>query len=323
MPAKNRTSVIRAPRFGTKHQVRLSVTQPGASQSRFSMVTAKDVSTGGLGVLYKGYVHPGSKCEVQLITLYGSWLNVTGTVVRCRYVDQAYHEIGICFDSEIDVTLISPDANERHILFASNDEFMWQLVSAWLNKANSSQKQVNSKEDLFSALMNPVDLLIIDESFEEQSGLELISEIRRNGFFGFLVGMQNNNENNTAVLDAGADQAVTKPLSNEAVQDLLNASRVEPTVSSLSTDPSTQDVLERCIQIMNSLVIDAAEALRVERVEDLLEVTNKIGAVSGACGFEDIKETAAWVSERSVDQEIEKISTDFARLARLISAASA
>ena len=324
MPAAKRTNILRPPRFATKHQARVRMTQPGSTSARSAMVTPKNVSTSGICVLYRGYVHPGANCEVELITLYGSWLQVTGKVVRCRYVEDGMHEIGIKFDHEIDVTLICPDATERKVVVATSDDFLWELTSAWLRQGNSNQSRAVNEEELSSALENAVDLLLIDEVFGEAGGPEIARTTRCNGYFGYMVGLHgaSRGETKQSYYDSGADEACEKPLSRESVERLLEASRVEPTVSSLSSDPGSRDVLERCITMLNALVFDAAEALRVEKVDDLLDVANRIGTVAGACGFEEIHHLAADVEGRCAEKTVELASAEFARLARLISAAS-
>lgn len=324
MSAARRTCILRPPRFATKHQARVRLTQPGATTARSSMVTPKDVSTSGICLLYRGYVHPGASCEVELITLYGSWLKIGGRVVRCRYVEDGLHEIGIQFESEIDVTLVCPEATERAVVIATQDEFLWELASTWLTQSNANRSRVADVEQLVISLENPVDLLIIDGTFGDPDGTEVARFVRRNGYFGYMVGLHEAGQDALAeaYLDAGADQAIEKPLSRNVTESMLEASRVEPTVSTLASETGARDILERCISMLNASVFDVAEALRVERLDDVLSVTERISSAAGACGFEEINELAKDVTVRCADKSIEQAAAEFSKLARLISAAS-
>lgn len=62
-----------------------------------------DVSPDGIGLLYGGYMHSGTRCLVTMINQRRYGLSVKGTIVRCRHVRGNIHEIGIKFDQQVDL----------------------------------------------------------------------------------------------------------------------------------------------------------------------------------------------------------------------------
>lgn len=312
------------PCFTTKHQVRIRFTQSGANAGRPAMVTPKEVCTSGICVFYRGYIHPGTSCEVELITLYGSWLQVDGKVIRCRYVEEGMHQIGIKFESEIDVTLICPDATEQKVVVATHDDFLWELASAWLSHGNAHPSRVATMDEFNTTLESKVDLLIIDDSFGDPNGVTVAQKARRYGYFGYLVGLhrEGNDDLASEFISAGADQVTVKPLSRKEAERLLESSRVEPTVSTWATEPGAHVILKRCISMLNTMVLEAGEAFRSGKMEAVVSVIERIRSTAGAGGFEEIEFIADEVAERCSEQAIEQVGAEFAKVARLISAAS-
>lgn len=93
----------RAPRFAYRHaRLPMIVLQPGGGTTPM-IVTSRNLSTSGVGILSEGFLHRGSKCVVALITLSGQNASVPGTVVHCRHIRGRVHEVGIQFDAAIDI----------------------------------------------------------------------------------------------------------------------------------------------------------------------------------------------------------------------------
>jgi len=74
----------------------------------------RNLSKGGLSFLHGGFVYPGTRCMVQLITTLGASDDVLGTVVSCRYIESMIHEVSIRFDREIDPSVYGTSASCKH-----------------------------------------------------------------------------------------------------------------------------------------------------------------------------------------------------------------
>jgi CheY-like chemotaxis protein len=325
MPAAANTCTIRAPRYASKHQARICFTQPGSNTPRRCMVSIKDISASGIGVYYRNYLHPGTRCEAELITLYGSWLTVRGTVARCRYVDSGMHEIGIILTEDIDIGLVCPDANVRQIVVLTEDDILWELASTWLGQSSTHTSRVVTEEDYNAAIAQPVDVVLIDETLSQLTGPELVSQIRQGGFMGHVIGLtkSGNDQLHTGFMRSGCDLVIEKPLTNQAVEQLLQETQVERTVSVLAEDPAMADVLTRCVGMLENLVINVTESIRAKQLQDVMNTAYRIHAVSEGCGFLEISGAVECFIKQSGDCTPERLCAEFGRVARLISVVSA
>jgi hypothetical protein len=84
--------------------VKLSLEHPGHSHSVFSVWT-RNLSKGGVSVLLGTFVHPGSRCEVQLPCVDGQVQPLLGVVRWSRLIEGVIHESGIEFEDELKLEL--------------------------------------------------------------------------------------------------------------------------------------------------------------------------------------------------------------------------
>lgn len=68
-----------------------------------SRVMPCDLSAGGLGFYHLGPIAVRTRCVVKLPTLSGDPDLVEGLVVRCRYLCNRFHRVGVSFVELIDV----------------------------------------------------------------------------------------------------------------------------------------------------------------------------------------------------------------------------
>ncbi len=85
--------------------VHIEMTQPGGIAATF-VVRPVDLCDDGIGFLHGGYVHPGTKAKVHLVTSDGEIVAVHGKVVHCRCLHGRIHFVGLQFDKLIDANLI-------------------------------------------------------------------------------------------------------------------------------------------------------------------------------------------------------------------------
>ncbi len=68
-----------------------------------SRVMPCDLSAGGLGFYHLGPIGLHTRCVIKLPTLGGDPDLVEGTVVRCRYLCNRFHRIGVSFTDPIEL----------------------------------------------------------------------------------------------------------------------------------------------------------------------------------------------------------------------------
>lgn len=79
------------------------LTHPGGGEVHVRAVV-RDVSKTGMGMLYGGFLHRGTRAAVRFVAEDRSPLIVQGaTVVRCVHVRGPVHDVGMKFDAELPV----------------------------------------------------------------------------------------------------------------------------------------------------------------------------------------------------------------------------
>ena len=81
--------------------IHVTFSHPGGVNAK-CLVTARNLSVGGLGFLHGGFVHTDTPVSLQLPTIFGDTRVVNGTVRSCRHVSGKVHEIGVKFTKDID-----------------------------------------------------------------------------------------------------------------------------------------------------------------------------------------------------------------------------
>lgn len=87
----------------TNISIEVVLTHPGGGEVHVRAVV-KDVSKTGLGMLYGGFLHHGTRVAVRFVGDDRHALIVQGAkVVRCVHVQGPVHDIGMKFDAEVPV----------------------------------------------------------------------------------------------------------------------------------------------------------------------------------------------------------------------------
>jgi CheY-like chemotaxis protein len=89
--------------------LKLHVEQPGGTST--VVVAGRNLSTGGMCVLHRSYLHVGTECRVDLPLIEGGTKSVRGKVVRCTHREGVIHDVGIKFVEK--VTLNDHDRLEQ------------------------------------------------------------------------------------------------------------------------------------------------------------------------------------------------------------------
>lgn len=82
--------------------IRIDLTHPGGSPAKY-LVRPNDLSAGGMSFLHGQFLYPGTVVEVELTDIDGETIFTPGEIVYCRLLRGMTHEVGIRFDSKIDL----------------------------------------------------------------------------------------------------------------------------------------------------------------------------------------------------------------------------
>jgi hypothetical protein len=93
----------RARRVPFEHRVSIRIEHPGASVVSFE-VQARDLSSSGLRVQHMNYIYPNSPATISFVRGKKVLVAAAGHVVRCDYIGNRQHDVGISFDRPLDAS---------------------------------------------------------------------------------------------------------------------------------------------------------------------------------------------------------------------------
>lgn len=86
------------------------------------LVAPRDLSSSGMSLLTGMFIHPGTPCVVTLRSLNSEQLRIKAVIKRCRFVTLRLHELGIRFDSEVDLARFVVKPGDGDVQWVRSDE---------------------------------------------------------------------------------------------------------------------------------------------------------------------------------------------------------
>lgn len=270
--------------------------QPGSSIVVPYVVASRNISDRGLAFLHGGFVHLGTRCMAQLITTYGTWDDVHGEVVSCRYQQGNIHEVSIKFDREIDPSVFSATAIHSRVLLAEDDPATARLALFHLEQLNADVDHVaNGQLAVEKAGQHAYDLILMDMEMPVLDGFGAARALRDRGYSGTIVAATalTQPDDQQRCLDAGCNRYIAKPLHREALSELLTSLREEPLFSSFYNDTSMVEIINAFVEELSSKVRALEEAVAKEDMAGVQKLVRILKGEGSGYGFDAITDAAA------------------------------
>ncbi|HPF41416.1 MAG TPA: response regulator [Phycisphaerae bacterium] len=264
------------------------------------IVTPRDISNTGIGILHGAFLYPGACCLMQLITLHGTWRNAPARIVRCDYIANGVHDVGIEFLEPIDASEYCAEAAPCRVLIVDDNPAIIKLGKALLGSMNADIDSATSGEGAIELASKRVyDAILMDMDMPIIDGFETVKRLRAAGYSGRIVaatGMTQPGDREKC-LDAGCDGYIPKPLAREQLIALIKSLRQEPLLSSLSDDRTMAPLIEEFVQNLPTQIRAIEAAYAREDNDSLQTACRNLKGEAGAFGFEPIGDLAARLEE--------------------------
>ena len=273
----------------------LNIQQPGSSSMDSFIVHTRNLSARGMSFLHGGFVHIGSKCLVQLITTHGSWSDIKGVVMNCRYIEQGVHEVCMMFDSEIEPADFCTAAVTYRILLAEDDEAVARLSTHHLGMLNAEVDRAKDGEEAVNMATNAAyDGILMDLDMPVKDGLTAVRELREKGYTGRIVAVtaKSDPEIHETCIRAGCNQFVAKPIDANTFSKVLKGLAMEPLVSTYQDDPGMHELIRSFVETIPSQLRSLEEAMLASTMTDIEANARKMKDAAGGYGFETIAAAA-------------------------------
>lgn len=305
----------------------MQMQQPGFATPISYQVPTRDMSAQGMTFLHGGFVHPGTRCMVQLITRYGTWNNVNADTRLCRYVQANVHEIVIHFDQEVDPAIYCADAVQSHALVVEDDPLMARLARFYLEKLNAAVDHAeNGKIALEFVNKNTYDVILLDMIMPVMDGFEVVRTLRGKGFSGIIAAVTGLTKpgDREKCLEAGCDLYFAKPLTESDFITLLGSIRAEPLFSNFHDDLSMRPLIHEFVAELPAGLRALEQAMVDQDVATLEVLARKFKGEGAGYGFDIITEVASKIERGLIDDaRLDAVREDVQLLMKLCSQARA
>lgn len=299
----------------------LHMQQPGSTITVPYLVPTRNISECGLSVLHGGFVHNATRCVVQLITTYGTWDDVPGSVLSCRYIEANIHEVSLQFDRRIDPSIYCTAAVHSRVLLVEDDPAVARLVTFYLKQMNAGVELAeNGRIAVEKAMRSAFDLILMDMEMPVMDGFAAVRQLRAKGYTGTIIAATalTQSGDTQRCLDAGCDRYIAKPHKPEVLAGILQSLRDEPLISTLYNDSSMTEMIDTYVREL-PLKVRAIEETMVENDAKRLEtVIRSLKAEGASYGFSVITEAAEEIETALINGvEIKTIKKETTALLKL------
>lgn len=281
-------------RYRMKNVV-VQMQQPGAGNPVQFSVPTRDLSAMGLSFLHGGFVHPGTKCVVQLITSHGTWNDTKGKVTNSRHVEGSTHLVAMTFDTPIDPSVYCAEAAHSRVLLVEDDPSFARLSTFHLEHLNADVDHAeNGQQAVELCLKSPYDVVLMDIEMPVLNGIDAVKQLRSHGYLGMIVAMTalTQPEDQQRCLEAGCDRYLSKPFTRDDLARLIQSLRDEPLFSSFAEDPEMAELINGFVMALPAQIRALEAATVAADTQNLVNLTRHIKASGSSYGFEVLTETA-------------------------------
>ncbi len=279
---------------------------PGTAGPTPYLVPTRDISASGLSFLHGGFVYPGTRCVVQLISTHGAWENATATIVRCDYIEEMVHEVGVKFDSMIDPGQYCTLANKVRILLAEDDPSITRLATLLLTKLNAEVDHAENGEVAVSkAMASMYDAIMMDVEMPVLDGIGAVTQLREKGYSGMIIAATGltRAEDKQRCLEAGCDRFIGKPYTSDSLGTMIESLQQEPLISSLAQDESMLELIDAFVTELPQKLRDVEEAFAQTDNPKLEQLCRSLKSDAGSHGFDPISVCASSIETALIENK--------------------
>ncbi len=205
---------------------------PSVGETVTFQVASRNLSCGGIGILHRAYVHPGTPCRILLPHPDRGYTPVSATTVRCRHCVGVIHEVGLVFDEYLSVRefvsvdpfedcfsleRVDSDKLEGRVLLATDSSMDRKLLEHYLRQTRLRIRSVESVERAMESSLDECDILLCDSRMENGKGMKLVQYVRECHPDLPVVALVGSTtpEVRSQLVSSGADAFLVKPITQQ------------------------------------------------------------------------------------------------------------
>lgn len=295
----------------------IEIVQPGGGRTSVR-VASRNLSRSGLGFLHSSYLHVGTPIIIALDHSRTGPTNVRGTVVRCRHVTRHIHEVGVKFESTINLrdyvqldTLsqsfscenVDPAQLKGSVLIVAEYKIEIACIQSLLSETAMAFLSAQSMAQAIIESRGGVDIIICDYQFENGTGLDFLKLACESGLRCpvIIMSADRSPEARNTIRKANADGFLAKPLEKETLLRalaeflLVTGERTDSAASLYSTLPATSPMRALADDFVDDLRIMGEELDKCVESKDVAGIRKRCLRIAGpapSLGFESLAKLA-------------------------------
>lgn len=301
-------------RWRYRDRMIVAVRQGGSVQSFFT--APRNISNSGIGFLHGGYIHVGSPVAVSTRDLHGQLRTLKGRVVRCVHVQGRLHEVGAKFTEPINPKDFVPPGDEPcfnvervdvanlygRVLVVDDVRADQRLLAFHFRGSQLDLTYAADAASTVAILDNSFDLVFLDTTLPDKSGLETLVELRMRGYAGPVIAVlpSDDRDMRARLLRAGANEVVSKPLDpdllRQAAAEFLIAGGCDAETTLLYSsinDPRMRELIEMYVVDCKRAAEEIADYVEAGDFAGVRRAVEQLVGSAAAHGFSAIDRLAA------------------------------
>jgi CheY-like chemotaxis protein len=276
-------------------------------------MACRNISSGGMSLLHRAFIHQGSSIRVCLKKLSGEIVGVDGTVVHSRHVRGTTHEIGVHFDNPIDpreflslsafattfmIEHVEPDDLKGVVLAIDDSDADLRLLQHFLQGTQIRFRTAEDFDEGLKLAAEGCDLILLDYHLnDDHTGTEFIERLRQSGLDTPVLMTTSDTQVTKGLLNTPADAILAKPIARELLHRALAQFMLygSPSVAKKSTLPEghpNASFIPDFIADLNEIAVQLEESIKTEDYQSCNDLCLRIADTGPTLGFQALADSA-------------------------------
>jgi CheY-like chemotaxis protein len=288
-------------------------------------VACRNLSSGGIGVLHRAYVHKGTRVTVELPRVDGEVVPIEGIVVRCVHVSGTIHDVGVQFNTPVQArdfvnldpfadgfTLekVDPEELKGNVLYIEDSTLDQSLVRHFLRETQLRLQFATTKEEALKRVVEGFDLILCDYNLGDEDGASVVKEMRDAGITTpiIMVTADKSAQTRAKLIDAQANAFLSKPLQQSMLfravaEFMISGTSAGSLFSSLPPTHPNRALLPTFVEQVRDYAKGLDKTLKERNVAKCRSLCLQIAGAAPVMGFEKLAELAQ-TAERALSSSL-------------------
>lgn len=318
-PSGPHTSRRQTRRLAYRHWPVAMVFFPAQGSKTAVAVITRNISRGGISFLHGSYVHTGLAVVAVLRNQRGIDVQIPGRVARCRHVERHLHEVGIRFNTPIDVhdylpvdhvgaqfslEVTDPGMLRGRLLLVADYDIDRTLILHLLEGTQLQITPAASIEEAVAAADKTIfDVVMSDYDLGKGTGIDLYNALRAKGASAPVIIMSSDvsGATRTRVREAKCDAFLNKPFTRDLVLSALaeflllgslNPSECGAMSSSLPPDSPLMPLVSKFVAETKDVAASLETYLRDDKKDEFIRAATRLAGTASTLGFASLSKAA-------------------------------